>query len=76
MAKNRPGVADHGAPPTPFAKRARKLIVGACGLAAQVVSTGILEENAEIVVNSLLAIATAYGIWRVPNAPAQADAVR
>lgn len=69
MPKNVMDHADHAAPVEPFVKRARKLLVGACGLAAQVVTTGVLAEREEIVVNALLAIATAYGIWRVPNAP-------
>lgn len=65
---NVPGAADHAAPPAPFAARARKFLVSALGVAAMVVSTGVLEENAEIVVNALLAIATAAGVYVAPNA--------
>jgi hypothetical protein len=65
---NVPGAADHAAPPAPFVQRARKFLVSACGVAAMVVSTGVLEENAEIWVNALLAVATAAGVYSVKNA--------
>jgi hypothetical protein len=52
-------------------KKIRKALVAVLGGAAMVVSTGVLEENAEIIVNALLAIATATGVWAAPNAPAK-----
>lgn len=50
-------------------RRVRKALVAACGAAAMVVSTGVLEENVEVVVNALLAIATVAGVYSAKNAP-------
>lgn len=72
-----PGVADHAAPVPKgtLVKKIRKTIVAACGVAAMVVSTGVLEENAEIWVNAALAIATALGVYATPNKPTVTDVV-
>ena len=66
-----PGVADHAAPVPKgtLMKRVRKALVAACGVAAMVVSTGVLEENAEVWLNAALALATAAGVYVVPNKP-------
>ena len=64
---NTPGVADHGVPGPSFAERAKKFIVAAVGVAAMVVSTGVLEEDVEVWVNAALAIATAAGVYAAPN---------
>lgn len=50
-----------------FVERARKFLVAAAGVAAMVVSTGALEENAEIWVNLALGLLTALGVYQVPN---------
>ncbi len=72
MPKNIPGRADHAAPTdrSHIVRRVRKALVASCGAAAMVVSTGVLEENVEVVVNALLAIATVAGVYGTKNAPA------
>lgn len=50
--------------------RYAKAITAACGVAAMVLSTGVLEENLEVWINAALAIATAAGVYSVPNKPA------
>jgi hypothetical protein len=72
-----PGVADHAAPSPNGAlmARVRKFLVAALGTAAMVVSTGVLEENAEVWVNAALALATALGVYSAKNSPAQPPAV-
>ena len=55
--------------------RIRKFGVAAAGVAAMVVSTGVLEENAEVWVNAALALATAAGVYAAPNKPAVRDVV-
>lgn len=57
----------------PFAERARKFLVAAVGVIAMVVSTGVLEEDVEIWVNALLGLATAFGVYQVPNRRSVAD---
>ena len=47
------------------------VLVALVGGAALVVSTGVLEEDAEVWVNALLALATAAGVYAAPNAPAK-----
>jgi len=56
-----------------FVARAKKFLVAAVGAAAMVVSTGVLEENVEIWVNIALGIATALGVYQVPNQRATND---
>lgn len=69
---NTSGVADHGTPPAPFVARARKFLVGAAGLAAQVVTSGALDDandaGLRLWVQAALAVATAAGIYQVKNA--------
>lgn len=74
-AKNVIGQPDHAAPREPAMKRYSKAIAAVLGTAAMVVSAGVLEENTEIVVNAVLAIATALGVYSVPNRPAQTPTV-
>lgn len=50
-----------------FAERARKFIVAAIGVLAMVVTTGVLEEDIEIWISAVIAIATAAGVYQVPN---------
>jgi len=58
----------HEAARPPFVLRARKFLVGAAGLVAMVVSSGALHGNpAETWLNAVLAVATAAGIYVVPN---------
>ena len=61
---------EHAAPPAPWPARARKFLIGAVGLAAQV-GTCLAVDNQELGLwlNLGLGIATAAGIYRVPNAP-------
>ncbi len=72
MPKNVPGQADHAAPATTggIMSRFRKAIVAALGLAATLVSAGVLDDQAEAIVSGLLALATAAGVYSVPNKPA------
>lgn len=66
---------DHAAPATgpSFTARARKFLVAVLGLVAQVVASGVLDEpqydTTRTWVTAVLAIATAAGVYRVPNAP-------
>lgn len=71
---NRPGVGDHAAPIPKGALVAhiRKALVAALGLAATLVSSGALDGKTEAIVSGLLALATAVGVYQVPNAPAPA----
>ena len=74
MPKNVVGRADHAAP-TPkgtLMDRIRKFVVAALGVVAMVVTTGALEEDVEIWLNAALAVATAAGVYVVPNRPAVA----
>jgi hypothetical protein len=64
---NIPGQADHAGPAPSFVQRARKFVVAAAGVAAMVVTTGVLEENIEIWVNAALALATAAGVYSAKN---------
>lgn len=66
-SQNTPG-PDHAAPTPPLVQRIRKAIVGAVGLAALLVSSGVLDDNTEAIVNGLIAVATLFGIYQVPNA--------
>ena len=50
--------------------RIRKFLVAAVGVLAMVVTTGSLEENVETWINAVLALATAAGVYVVPNRPA------
>lgn len=53
-----------------FVQRALKAVVGAVGLAAVLLSSGQLDGRTEAVVSGLVAVATAFGIYQVPNARA------
>ncbi len=69
MPRHTLGVADHAAPATPWAKRARKFLVGTVGLAANVAACGALDgHDAGLWLSIVLAVATAAGIYVVPNA--------
>jgi len=50
-------------------KQIRKAIVAALGLAATLVAAGVLDDQAEAIVTGLLAVATAAGVYAVPNQP-------
>jgi hypothetical protein len=67
---NRPGIADHAASKESLMKRYRKAIVAVLGLAATLVSAGVLDHTAEAIVDGILAAATALGVYAVPNEPA------
>jgi putative intracellular protease/amidase len=54
--------------------RVRKFVVAVCGMAATLVAAGVLDDTAETVVTGLLGIATALGVYVVPNGPAQPGA--
>ncbi len=49
--------------------RIRKTIVAVLGLAATLVSAGVLDDQAETIVSGLLALATAAGVYGVKNEP-------
>lgn len=72
MRPQTPGRPDHAAPRPPFAKRARKFLVGTAGLAAQVLTSGVLDgadQTAErLWLQAALAVATAAGIYQARNA--------
>lgn len=53
-----------------FVQQTRKLLVGVVGLAAVLLSSGQLDGRTEAVVSGLVAVATAFGIYQVPNARA------
>lgn len=53
-----------------FAKRAKKTVVGALGLGALLVSSGVLDDQAEAIVSGVIAVATALGIYQAKNVPA------
>jgi hypothetical protein len=65
-----PDVADHAHPKESFVSKYKKAIAAACGVAAMVVATGVLGEQEEVWVNAALGIATALGVYAVPNRPA------
>lgn len=52
-----------------FVKRARKAIIGALGLGALLVSSGVLDDKTEAIVSGVIAVATALGIYQVRNEP-------
>jgi len=64
-----PGIADHAAPKEPLVKRYRKAITAVLGMAATLVAAGVLDDTAEAVVTGILGVATALGVYAVPNAP-------
>lgn len=47
--------------------RIRKLIAAVLGLAATLVAAGALDDQAEAIVTGILALATAAGVYVVPN---------
>jgi hypothetical protein len=51
-----------------FVQRARKFLIGAVGLGAVLLSSGQLDGRTEAIVSGLVAVATALGIYQVPNA--------
>ncbi len=71
------GIPQHAGPANrslaPWVQRARKFLVGAAGLGAQVVASGVLDDPADtsvrLWVQAGLAVLTAAGIYQVPNAP-------
>lgn len=52
-------------------KRIRKAVVAVLGLAATLVAAGVLDDQMEAIVTGLLALATAAGVYSVPNEPAR-----
>ena len=50
------------------AQEVRKTITATCGLLAEVLATGVLHGTAEHVVQGVLAVATVFGVYTVPNA--------
>ena len=50
----------------------KKTVVAVLGVAALLASSGLLHGTAEAVVNGILAVATALGVYGVQNAPAPA----
>ena len=62
------GQPDHGAPRPSFIARAKKAVVAGCGLAATLVAAGVLDDTAEAIVTSLLALATTAGVYQAKNA--------
>lgn len=50
----------------------RKFLVAACGMAATLVAAGVLDDTTEAIVTGLLGVATAAGVYVVPNQPAPA----
>jgi hypothetical protein len=66
------GIAQHGVAPAPWAARARKFIVAAVGLIAQVLASGVLDSPDQNTlrtwVQAILAVAFAFGVYQVPNA--------
>lgn len=70
MPKNVIGRADHAAPDTNgdrLMARIRKALVAILGLAATLVAAGVLDDNTEAIVTGILAVATAAGVYAVPN---------
>lgn len=69
---NVPGQPDHAAPPPSWVASARKFLVAVVGLIAQVVASGVLDEpeydTTRVWVQAILAVATAAGVYQVPNA--------
>lgn len=67
-----PGVPDHAAPPPSWVAQARKFLVAAVGLLAQVVTSGVLDspdyDTLRIWVQAALAVAFAAGVYGVRNA--------
>lgn len=55
-----------------FVKRAKKAVVGAVGLGAILLSSGQLDGQVEAVVSSVVALATAFGIYQAKNESAPA----
>lgn len=49
--------------------RIRKALVAILGLAATLVAAGVLDDNTEAIVTGILAVATAAGVYVVPNKP-------
>lgn len=47
---------------------ARKAVVAAVGVTALLVSEGVLSGQPLAVAQAVIAVATAFGVWRVPNA--------
>ena len=66
---------DHAPKPPSWPARARKFLVGAAGLAAQVAASGALDDaeytGVRLWVQAGLAVLTAAGIYGVPNARAR-----
>lgn len=50
-----------------FVKRAKKAVVGAVGVAAQLVAAGVLDDQAEAVATAIIAAATVLGIYQARN---------
>ena len=53
-----------------FAKRAKKALASAAGVAALCLSAGIFDGTAEAVANGVVAVATVLGVYKVRNVPA------
>ena len=63
-----PGVPDHAAPAPPWAARARKFLVSVVGLIAMLAASGALHGTAQNIAQAAIVLATAAGIYVVPNA--------
>jgi hypothetical protein len=66
-----PGVADHAAPEVPIMQRYNKAITAVLGMAATLVAAGVLDDVTEAIVTGILGVATALGVWAVPNKPSK-----
>lgn len=45
----------------------RKALVAALALASQLLAAGVLPSRTAVIVSAVLAVAGAYGVYRVPN---------
>jgi hypothetical protein len=57
------------------AKEVAKAVTTAVGVVAMAVSSGFLHGTALTVADAILAVATTYGVYKVPNAPAKGTQV-
>ena len=67
VAPQVPGEPDHAAAKGSLVKKIRKALVAALGMAATLVAAGVLDDQTEAIVTGILAVATAAGVYVVPN---------